>query len=147
MKLKTVHAVGAVVYRPGPTGGIEVLLIRKQKGAWSLPKGKLKPGEDELDAVLREVAEETGIRGEVEDLIGEVRYRITKPDGPRKKAVIYYLVRAIGGELKPDRQEKIVRVRWTPASLALTRLRRDRLLALLRAALTLLGPVVLADEE
>lgn len=139
--MKTVQAVGAVVYRGGADGAIEVLLIRKQKGGWSLPKGKLKRGEDSIDALLREIAEETGIVGEVEDLIGEVRYRIAKPDGPRTKNVVYYLVRATGGKPRPDRREKIVRVRWTSASLALRRLRRDRLLTLLRAALTLLSPI------
>jgi 8-oxo-dGTP pyrophosphatase MutT (NUDIX family) len=139
--MKTVQAVGAVVYRGAPSGAIEVLLIRKQKGSWSLPKGKINRGEDSIDALLREIAEETGITGEVEDLIGEVRYRIAKPNGPRTKNVVYYLVRATGGKPRPDRGEKIVRVRWTPVPLALRRLRRDRLLTLLRAALTLLSPI------
>ncbi len=34
---------------------------RKETGAWSVPKGGLEPGEDALDAALREFAEETGI--------------------------------------------------------------------------------------
>jgi len=145
--MKIVHAVGAVVFRTGEGGAIEVLLIRKRKGAWSLPKGKLKPGEDPLDALLREVREETGVVGEVVDLVGEVRYRIKKPDGPRTKNVVYYLVRAVGGELRPDPREKIVRVRWTTVPLALRRLGRDRLLTLVRAALTLLAPITARSGE
>lgn len=47
---------------------VEVLLVhpggpfwaRKDAGAWSIPKGELDPGEEPLDAALRELAEETG---------------------------------------------------------------------------------------
>jgi predicted NUDIX family NTP pyrophosphohydrolase len=35
---------------------------RKDRGAWSLPKGEIEPGEDALAAAQREVEEETGFR-------------------------------------------------------------------------------------
>jgi len=37
---------------------------KKDEGAWSIPKGLREPGEDELSAARREVAEETGFRPE-----------------------------------------------------------------------------------
>ena len=37
---------------------------KKDEGAWTIPKGELEPGEDELAAARREFAEETGVRPE-----------------------------------------------------------------------------------
>ena len=56
--------VGAVVFR-----GDEVLVIKRGKppfeGHWSIPGGKLKPGENVKDAVAREVREETSLEIEI----------------------------------------------------------------------------------
>ncbi len=66
MKTKETIAigVGAVVFR-----GDEVLIIKRGKppfeGAWSIPGGGLEHGERVIDAVKREVREETGLEIEV----------------------------------------------------------------------------------
>ena len=50
-----VKAAGGVVWRRGP-GGIEVAVAhRPHREDWSLPKGKLDPGEGWEEAALREV--------------------------------------------------------------------------------------------
>ena len=57
-----VKAAGSVVWRRG-AGGIEVAVAhRPHRGDWSLPKGKLDPGEAWEEAALREVEEEIGLR-------------------------------------------------------------------------------------
>jgi 8-oxo-dGTP pyrophosphatase MutT (NUDIX family) len=38
-------------------------LVIMRRGVWDLPKGKLEPGEDFETAALREVTEETGLKG------------------------------------------------------------------------------------
>lgn len=139
--MKQIRAVGAVVYRRRDRGAIEILVIKKVKGYWSLPKGKLKSGEDPSAALLREVHEETGITGVIEELIAEATYTIEKPAGPRRKHVTYYLVRATDGVIKPGAHEQIVEVAWMPLRRALVRVRRRRLRAVLQAAQTLFGPV------
>jgi 8-oxo-dGTP diphosphatase len=59
-KIRPEVCVGAVVCR-----GDQILLIKRgnppQKGRWSLPGGRVEPGERLVDAVAREVLEETGV--------------------------------------------------------------------------------------
>lgn len=55
--------------------GPAVLLVHRQRyDDWSLPKGKLDPGEDHATAALREVLEETGLACTLGADLGEVRY-------------------------------------------------------------------------
>src|SRR5437773_12576085 len=69
-----IAAAGGVVYRWSAAGQLEVLLIKKQDGFWTLPKGRIEPGEDERAAVAREVAEETSVTGEVGAMVRQVFY-------------------------------------------------------------------------
>lgn len=131
MKEKTtsddsILAVGGVVYRLVGGKQIEVLLIKKKGGFWTLPKGKVEPGEPEVAAVQREVWEETGITGAVGEQVRQVAYTIMKKGEPRRKVVTYYLLRAEGGELRPGKQERIEKLRWFPFQAALKRIRRGR---------------------
>ena len=57
-----IRAAGAVVRHPDEAGARVLLVHRPKYDDWSLPKGKLQPGEHELQAAVREVAEETGLR-------------------------------------------------------------------------------------
>ncbi|HEX2041337.1 MAG TPA: NUDIX hydrolase [Acidimicrobiales bacterium] len=60
---EAVQAAGGVVWRRTPQDGIEVLVVHRPKyDDWSLPKGKLDPGESHEAAAVREVGEETGLR-------------------------------------------------------------------------------------
>ena len=69
-------------------GGVEVLLVhpggpfwaRKDRGAWSIPKGEFDEGDDPRACALREFAEETGTRlpdGAMDEL-GSVRLKSGK---------------------------------------------------------------------
>ncbi|MDD3844983.1 MAG: NUDIX domain-containing protein [Syntrophorhabdaceae bacterium] len=67
------RSAGLLMYRRRD-GMVEVLLLHpggpfwagKDDGAWSLPKGLVEPGEDELLAAIREFQEETGFPAEGE---------------------------------------------------------------------------------
>ena len=133
-----IMAVGGVVYRCTSPGQIELLLIKKRGGFWTLPKGRVKPDEHPIAAVQREIFEETGLAGVVEDPIRDVTYQIVKRGRPCHKIVTYYLVRAESGTLRPDKREGIARVRWFALAHALDRIQRDRVREVAQYASTLL---------
>ena len=53
------RAAGAVVFRR-TAEGVRLLVLRAYRN-WDFPKGMVEPGEEELQAAKREVAEETGL--------------------------------------------------------------------------------------
>lgn len=57
--------------------GNQVLLIKSPSGVWTFPKGMVEEGEDLKDTAIREVQEETGVKGEVLQKIGEIEYFYT----------------------------------------------------------------------
>lgn len=67
-----IYAVGAVAYRYDACGRLQILLIKKRNGYWTLPKGGMHAVEDEASALLRELREETGLAGIVEDKVARV---------------------------------------------------------------------------
>jgi ADP-ribose pyrophosphatase YjhB (NUDIX family) len=129
-----IAAAGGVVYRWSAAGQLEILLIKKQGGFWTLPKGRIESGESERMAVAREVAEETSITGEVGAMVRQVLYTIQKAGRRRRKIVSYYLVRAVSGQPMPQPHERIMRVRWFSVGVALRRIRRRRIRNVVRAA-------------
>jgi 8-oxo-dGTP diphosphatase len=100
----TVEAGGGVIVRDGCV----LLVHRAHYGDWSLPKGKLDPGESWEEAALREVEEETGLRCELGDEVGRTYYLDSRG---RDKEVRYYLMTADG---EPVAQNEIDEVRWVP---------------------------------
>jgi ADP-ribose pyrophosphatase YjhB (NUDIX family) len=105
---KVVRAAGGVLHRSRANGMVEVLLIHRPRYEdWTLPKGKLEPGESVEDGALREVLEETGIRGEIERRIGETSYRDRHR---RPKRVTYFAMRPVSGEFTPN--DEVDEVRW-----------------------------------
>ena len=91
-----IRCVGAVLFDDKG----RLLLIRRAhepgRGRWSVPGGRVEAGETDHDAVIREVAEETGLAVAIIRLLGNVQQ--LAPDG----AVfdIYdYICRPAGGTL------------------------------------------------
>ena len=111
MSGSVIPCVGAVV-----TDGQGRLLMIKRghepgAGLWSIPGGRIEPGETDAEALVREMLEETGLAVEVGPLIGSVR----RPglDG----AVIDirdYAATVTGGTLRPG--DDAADARWVEAA-------------------------------
>lgn len=85
------HSVGAVIkYRPGRTA--EFLLMKNRRGFWGFPQGHREKDETEIQTLLREVQEETGISDlDVQSYIAKITYSFFKGDGMRsEKEVRFY---------------------------------------------------------
>jgi 8-oxo-dGTP diphosphatase len=127
-------AVGAVLYRYSG-GKLQIALIKKRGGDWTLPKGHVEGHETEAEALHRELREEVAVDGTIESLLHEVRYDVLKRRGIQYKVVRYFLVRANPGKLRPNRDEGIRRARWATPPEALQRLHNDRVRDVLERAI------------
>jgi len=88
MSSDEIQAAGGVVMRDD---GRLVVVHRPRYDDWSLPKGKLDPGETFEEAALREVWEETGLRAELVRDLPPVHYAVRE----RPKVVRYWLMAVV----------------------------------------------------
>ena len=99
-----------------------VLLARhvspEGESVWTLPGGRVEHAEDPFDAVIREVAEETGCDAVVERLLGVDSRVIPASDAyegvEHQNVGIFYRVRITGGRLRPEPNGEIAESVWTP---------------------------------
>ena len=103
-------AAGAVLY----SGGQILLVHRPRYDDWSLPKGKLDPGESLAAAAVREIHEETGVRARLGPWLCDVRYAVA--DG--RKFVRYWAAEAVSeADFTPNHE--VDELRWvTPEDAA-----------------------------
>lgn len=120
--MKPILAGGAVVIRTGGSRGAEVLLVHRPRyNDWSIPKGKVDPGEVTPAAAVREVWEETGVRIRLGSPLDTQRYDV---EG-RTKRVSYWTATVLDVVRRaPDREVDVVS--WLPVKSALHRLTHSR---------------------
>ncbi|KOX14389.1 NUDIX domain-containing protein [Micromonospora profundi] len=102
-----IRAAGGVCWRPSADGVHVCVVHRPRHGDWTLPKGKLEPGEHPMVAAVREVAEEADVRGVPQVRLPSVRYRSEGQD----KLVDYWSMRTVAnGGFQPDTE--VDDMRW-----------------------------------
>jgi 8-oxo-(d)GTP phosphatase len=115
-----IEAAGGLLWRTGDHGTEVALVHRPKYDDWSLPKGKLAPGEHPLLGALREVEEEAGAQAVPGRPLGHSRYLV---DG-RPKRVQYWSLRWSGGEFRPNPEVDVIE--WVPVEQAADRLKPQR---------------------
>lgn len=90
----------------------------KAKAVLCLPKGLVDPGENSLEAALREVREETGITATLVEKLADIKYVYVRSWGDRErvfKIVSFYLLRYESGRIDDISEEmriEVGRAQW-----------------------------------
>jgi 8-oxo-dGTP pyrophosphatase MutT (NUDIX family) len=119
---KVQRSAGGVVYRDRE-GKMWVALIATKGGeVWGLPKGVVEKGENALDTALREVEEESGLRGEPKANLGYIEYWYRDPETRvlYHKFVHYFLLSHAGGDVS-EHDWEVDEARWFPIEEAIER--------------------------
>jgi 8-oxo-dGTP pyrophosphatase MutT (NUDIX family) len=96
------------VHRRDASDAVEVLLVHRPKyDDWSFPKGKADGDESDEECALREVAEETGLRCELEEELASTSYVDSRG---RPKVVRYWAMRPLDGTFAPGGE--VDAIRW-----------------------------------
>lgn len=120
-QLPTVEEVssGGVVIDASKDTFDVAIIARLNRGGrleWCLPKGHPEGPENNEDAAVREIAEETGIEGRIVSALGSIDYWFTVSGHRVHKTVHHFLLIATGGLLtiENDPDHEAVDVAWVP---------------------------------
>ena len=111
---RPILGVGAVIWNEKG----EIVLIRRgnepRRGEWSIPGGRVEWGETILEAISREVREETGLEVEIAGLIEVVDSLSRADDGgvTRHYVLVDFAARTVAGELRAG--DDASEARWVP---------------------------------
>jgi len=98
------------------TKGEILLQKRTDKNKWGLPGGVVELGESHEDALIREAFEETGLKVEVQRLLGIYsgpKYKISYPNGDRIQSVaVAFYVKVLGGNLKTEADSETLELKY-----------------------------------
>jgi len=135
------RSAGVIVFKTGE-GGQKVYLLLDYGKYWDFPKGHIEAGEDEREAALRELSEETGI-AELElqdDFRHEIVYFFRPPGrGLVRKTVVFFLGEVESTNVKISHEH--VGFEWLKGEEALARVKYPTAKEVMRAALNHLeGP-------
>lgn len=107
------------------TCGNTILLLKKYNGDWVLPKGRVEKDETLSETALREVQEETGVKANIIDYIGEINYnyRSIHCDEIVSKFVHWYKMECFSMDCTPQKSEGFILAKFV---------HRDKVLEVLR---------------
>lgn len=116
MSRPVVRAGGGVLWRGDPSAPEVAVIHRPEYDDWSLPKGKVDPGETEPVTAVREVREETGYTAYLGRRLTSVSYPVEQ--GIKK--VRYWAARQVHGEFSPN--DEVDELKWLPVTEAMNQL-------------------------
>ncbi|MEQ8903947.1 NUDIX domain-containing protein [Ekhidna sp.] len=106
-KFKVIEAAGGIVEKDG-----KLLMIYRRK-VWDIPKGKVDKGESIEECAIREVEEETGVKGVIDKEIDAVWHTYTTKKKYILKKTHWYAMHCVDDKLMaPQKGEGIKKVEW-----------------------------------
>lgn len=119
-KTRRQHSAGGAVLTLRD-GTVQIAMIATRgRTRWGLPKGALSADETPEQAAVREVREETNLQAEIVTRVKTIEYFFRAGDTLVQKNVDFFLMRYLGGELRPQLEE-VDDVEWVPLDEALRR--------------------------
>lgn len=114
-RVEEFSAGGFVLDTSGRLHKVALIARQDRRGrlVWSLPKGHIEPGETPEDTAVREVFEETGIRGSIIASLGTIDFWFVSQDRRIHKTVHHFLMSAHDVELS-DADIEVAEVAWVP---------------------------------
>ena len=113
-KRSVIQAAGGIIWKEEKQQKKLAVVHRHKHNDWSLPKGKLEPGESWKKAALREVLEETGCIGKIQKYAGSISYMLN-----RKPKVVLFWHMKIKGFASDKMNGEVDEVRWVSVDEAL----------------------------
>ena len=105
-----VEVVAAVIERAGPEGSLILIGQRKPRGRhalkWEFPGGKVEPGEESREALVRELREELGIEARIGDEIE--RYDFSYSPGHVTRLIFFHVAEFTGEPVNLD----FAQIKW-----------------------------------
>lgn len=116
------HQAAVVPFQIAPLGGIDVLLIRRRtRSRWGIPKGWVEAGQSDADAAMREAVEEAGALGE---LSPRPLIEFDRDKRGHTRRVVVFLLRVL--QLRDDYPEQALRDRaWFSVTEAATQAKTE----------------------
>lgn len=109
-----IRAAGAVLWRHTGERLETALVHRPRYDDWSLPKGKVDPGETIVDTAAREILEETGFEAILGRYLTRTEYEVPlrTGHGTAPKTVDYFAAEAVSGKFELN--DEVDELRWLP---------------------------------
>lgn len=117
--LKNQVSSGGVIFRRH-NNTVEIAMVAIKGGnVWCLPKGLIDKGEVPEKTALREVSEETGLKGTIIEKLGEITYwyYIKNDNAKCRKTVHFFLMEYVSGDIA-DHDWEVDTVSWFPIDAA-----------------------------
>lgn len=111
--MKFEFSAGGVVFKKEENKVFILVAKHSQHHGWVFPKGLIDKGEKKEETAVREVEEETGIKGKIIQSLKPIQFWYVMDGEKRKKTVYYFLMEEAGGNIASHDYE-MEKVEWIP---------------------------------